>query len=129
MLKLKKSVREFLKANVKPDHFDKVVKYIETEATRDLKYYWTIAEEESAFNKRVDFRLMVNDFEEVEELKPNVWYTKDKFDGNPKDYWLVEIGNCNTGHIFKGEGKNKYLGGATIHFMYIEPLEVEDDAS
>ena len=34
MLKLKKNVREFLKANVKPDHFDKVVKYIETEATR-----------------------------------------------------------------------------------------------
>ncbi len=64
-----------------------------------------------------------------EELKPNVWYTKDKFDGNPKDYWLVEISNCNTGYIFKGEGKNKYLGEATIHFMYIEPLEVEDDAS
>ena len=29
MLKLKKNVREFLKANVKPECFDKVVKYIE----------------------------------------------------------------------------------------------------
>ena len=125
MLKLKKNVREFLKANVKPDHFDKVVKYIETEATRDLKYYWAIAEEESVFNKQVDFRLMVNDFEEVEELKTGVWYPRERFDGNPKNYLIIERNKYNNYSLFDFDRDTLLI--ETWFFMYLEPLEVEDD--
>ena len=129
MLKLKKNVREFLKANVKPDHFDKVVKYIETEATRDLKYYWAIAEEESVFNKQVDFRLMVNDFEEVEELKLYVWYPREKFEGNPNKYWLVESDSKKHCKIYTAPYQTERLSPTADYFMYIEPLEMKDDAS
>ena len=130
MLKLKKNVKEFIKANVKPECFDKVVKYIETEATRDLKYYWTIAEEESVFNKQVDFRLMVNDFEEVEELKPNVWYTKEDFDGNPKNYWIIERYKYGGLVLTSDPMYLDSLEDQTTHFMLVEPFdEAKDDAS
>ena len=128
MLKLKKNIINFLKVNIKPICLERTIRGIEADASLNgCANHWRIVESQSIHGVRIDFDLSKDCFEEVEELKPNVWYTKDKFDGNPKDYWLVEIGNCNTGHIFKGEGKNKYLGEATIHFMYIEPLEVEDE--
>lgn len=77
-----------------------------------------------------DEEITINDFEEVEELKPNVWYTKDKFDGNPKDYWIIERYKYG-GLVLTSDPT--YLNGLedqTTHFMLVEPFDkATDDAS
>ncbi len=75
-----------------------------------------------------DEEITINDFEEVEELKPFRWYPREMFDGNPKGYWTVKRSTCY-------EVADTEIDTTPIHqleegwnyFMYIKPLEVEDE--
>lgn len=67
----------------------------------------------------------------AEILKLNVWYPRDKFDGNPNKHLLVEHCVDEDGLSFfdlteDGYAKT-YLRSETTHFMYIEGLEVNDE--
>ena len=64
--------------------------------------------------------------EESDELKPYVWHPREKFDGNPKGYGVLEAGR--DGELCGATVKPfNSLFDYTTHFMYIEPLEVEND--
>lgn len=81
-----------------------------------------------------DEAITIDDFEEVGELEPYKWHPRKKWDGNPNDYWVVrrlktdicEFCNCCQYAILNGRKKPR---DDVSHFMYIEPLEMKDDAS
>lgn len=132
MLKLKKSVREFLKANVKPDCLKRSIKNIEEIASLNgCANYFRIDEPQSIHGVRIDFDLSKDCFEEVENLKPYKWYPREMWDENPQGYLVVQALDKKS----KEHGFSPYDFGAhpvslwsnATHFMYIEPLEVEDD--
>lgn len=61
-----------------------------------------------------------SDLVEVEPLKPYVWYDREKWDGNPEDYPLVEC----TGETYCCTYRlgSKTLYSTTKYFMYIEKV-------
>lgn len=75
----------------------------------------------------IGFNIIVHQHEIEEEVEPYVWYEREKFDGNPNNYLLVErktdIGMdhnwCDIhNHTFHD------LCSHTTHFMYIEKPEI-----
>lgn len=137
MLKLKKNVVDFLMLKVDSHVVEEILRDLErllSESTptsnRWRSLAFSIKKEESKFGCEFTFEFSHDDFEEAqesEELKPNVWYKREKWDGNPKRYWLVE--RCDNGLLFINRDTEDIdcLLYKTTHFMYIEPLEVEDE--
>lgn len=65
------------------------------------------------------------DIKIIEELKPYVWYKREKFDGNPNNYDLIER-NYDYSLILGYPGKSNRSGVLNLNtewFMYIEPLK------
>lgn len=131
MLKLKKSVREFLKANVKPDCLEWSIKNIEADASlHGCANHWRIAESQSIHGVRIDFDLSKDCFEEVDDLVPHRWYKKEDFDGNPKNYWIIERYKYGGLVLTSDPMYLDSLEDQTNHFMLVEPFdEAKDDAS
>ena len=78
----------------------------------------TIDSQNATYGLTLTVTVTREDLEEIEPLKPYVWYPCEKFDGNPKDYPLVE----STGETYCCTYKlgSKTLYSTTKHFMYIE---------
>lgn len=66
-----------------------------------------------------------SDFVVIEPLKPYVWYEREKFDGNPNKYVVLERDNRGRYDSFStyAQGKDAFLQNNTTHFMYIEKPE------
>lgn len=68
-----------------------------------------------------------SDFVVVEPLKPRVWYPREKFDGNPNQWMLVERTMDDKGlddfYFYEESGGDEplyQLWDNTTHFMYID---------
>ena len=81
-------------------------------------YVFWVKPEKSVHGLAFQLYIDEEDIEEIEPLKPYVWYEREKFDGNPEDYPLVE----STGETYCCTYKlgSKTLYSTTKHFMYIE---------
>lgn len=68
-------LRKFLDANVNPEDREEIDNWV-------INGAWSFPFELSAchsrFNRTITFSVTNNDFEAIEELKPNVWYDRDK---------------------------------------------------
>ena len=133
MLKLKKNVVDFMMINIKSDSVGKYVK-----ATLDQKkdgatsIIWNVPAFTSLCGKGFSFIVDDKDFDEIEDLKPYVWHEAEKWDENPNKYWLLERSELDD--VYGGNSdvlcttyEHEGLCSDTTHFMYIEPLEVEDE--
>lgn len=117
MLKLKKNVLGFIEANVKSEFIDDQVKMILENPPCPTGFaYWRFDGSRTRHGKSIQFTLTWDDFEEVEELKPYVWYPRGKFDGNPKNYIIVE--RTQQGVVYANYKDTIF--DFTHHFMYIE---------
>ena len=70
-----------------------------------------------------DVTIKRSDLVEIEQLKPYVWYPREKFDGNPNDYLLAEKfpSALSFEEAFNLCWKKIHiLANNTTHFMYIE---------
>lgn len=74
-----------------------------------------------------DALIQKSDIEVLEDLKPYVWYPREKFDGNPNNYSVIQFHNDEP-DLFIGI-PTKSLGNSSTHFMYIERPKVRNDAS
>ncbi len=67
----------------------------------------------------------------IDDLNHYVWYEREKFDGNPNGYLLVERCEDEDGLDYfdlSEDGRAKtYLRLETTHFMYIEWPEVSNE--
>lgn len=127
MLKLKPEVINNLSLLVKGTYLDKLVELFEEEVKREPFPVIDVTQEDSISNLTITIRLTLDHFREVEDLKLYKWYPAKDFDKNPKGYWLIE--RCNDGELYGSTDPLEIdclLLGAT-HFMYLEPLELEDE--
>lgn len=118
MLKLKAQVVEKLSDIIVEKHLPSVVKGIEAEARLSSAFEFSVLPNQSKCALRMSIPFDAWNFEEVEELKPNVWYPRGKFDGNPKNYIIVE--RTQQGVVYANYKDTVF--DFTHHFMYIEPL-------
>ena len=125
MLKLKKNVREFIKANLKPDYGKRLLWAIEHKVFTTS--HFSIDRHETLNGVDLSLQISASDFEQIEELKPYKWHPAESWDGNPNGYWILNFFTDWSLELYT-ENIDK-LCDLTTHFMYIEPLEVEDDAS
>lgn len=117
MIKLKKNVVDFVKANVKPEFVDdRIERLIENPPALTWSSRYWFDSRHTIHGKTIYFNLNKDDFEEVEELNPYVWYPRGKFDGNPKNYIIVE---CTQQGVVYANYKDTIFD-FTHHFMYIE---------
>lgn len=109
---LQNACREHLgnNANFVNVHFGKIA----LENVEGGKYHF------SEFNVRI----LKSDIEVIEDLKPFVWYPREKFDGNPNNYSVIQFDNDEP-DLFIGI-PTKSLGNSSTHFMYIERPEVSN---
>lgn len=128
MLKLKQNVVDFIKANVKPEFVDHHIEMlIENPPSPTWSSRLWFDSCHTIHGKTIYFNLNKDDFEEVEELKLYVWYPREKFEGNPNKYWLVESDSKKHCKIYTAPYQTERLSPTADYFMYIEPLEVEND--
>lgn len=117
MLKLNENIVEFLKKTVKPDCVDRLISDIERNATYFMKGQ---ANHVPLYKDVTDIKLSIyltgDDFHE--ELETHIWYPREKFDGNPNDYILIEM--YDNGSVDAYSEKLHRLSNITTHFMYIE---------
>lgn len=128
MLKLKKNVVEMLKTFVKPEELDETVKILErvmrSEHIQNFdEFLYKFNDSQST--RHVEMSFTIADFKEVEELKPYKWYPREMYDGNPKSYLIIETHEGDWTDCYANEQSE--LIPETTHFMYIEPLEEEDE--
>lgn len=75
--------------------------------------------------------ILKEEIEVIEDLKPNIWHLREKFDGNPNRYVLVERIEYEDGDSFYRISKDDFgithLGVGTTHFMYIERPEKSNE--
>lgn len=69
--------------------------------------------------------ILKNDIEVIEDLKPYVWHSREKWDGNPNNYSVIEFDNDEP-DLFIGIRTNRLVNNTT-HFMYIEQPEVSNE--
>lgn len=110
-------LREFLDANVNPEDREEIDNWV---INGDWDLPFELSACHSRFNRTIKFSVTNNDFEAIEELKPNVWYDRDKWDDNPNNYALIEVNGSNCWYLYKPNNSNRCLGGSTVKFMYIE---------
>ena len=129
MLKLKKNIINFLKVNVKPICLERTIRGIEAEAPLHGGYtfQYRIDKTHSMYGIYIDFDLPKDCFEEIEELKPYKWHERELFDGNPKGYWVLERTVDLDSPLNDMPKRIPYIRSKTTHFMYIEPLKVDDE--
>lgn len=72
-------------------------------------------------------RLLKDDIEVIEDLKPGVWYPREMFDGNPNGYLLIETYINSDFYASHKEELIHSLIDDTTHFMYLERLEVSNE--
>lgn len=121
MLRLKENLVDFLRRFVKEERVSEIIREIRIgRETCGIKQRYLYAEDT---NDGVNIAIFFdeNDFEEAEELKPYVWHTRDKWDGNPHNYLIVEIDDDNFGQLYPYE--RNCLCTHTSKFMYIERAE------
>lgn len=146
--KLKAKQKEFLKMIVKPDCLYGVVCEIEAHAQMESAYHRVKNNADGNTNTRcwlvlhnirekdlitglfsVTVAFDSNDFCAVGPLKKNVWYERNKFDGNPNNYLVVEADcsepNAFTRDVCVNSGLlNIYavhsLSSSTTRFMYLD---------
>lgn len=109
---LQDACREHLgnNANFVNVHFGKIA----LENAEGGKYHF------SEFNVRI----LKSDIEVIEDLKPYVWHSREKWDGNPNNYSVIQFYNDEP-DLFIGI-PTKSLGNSSTHFMYIERPEVSN---
>ena len=117
MYQPKKQLRAILVACVKPECLQKVVERL----IEDVFVYvnedkiFSIKPEESVTGKYINIEVDKTDFNE--RLTCFNWYTRDRFDGNPEDYGLLEL--VDEDYCIVSQLGNKVLYPDTTHFMYI----------
>ena len=127
MLRLKENLVDFLRRFVKEERVSEIIREIRIgRETCGIKQRYLYAEDT---NDGVNIAIFFdeNDFEEAEELKLYVWYPREKFEGNPNKYWLVESDSKKHCKIYTAPYQTERLSPTADYFMYIEPLEVEDE--
>lgn len=125
MLKLRKNIRDFLTANVRPFLLEKWIERIERAATDRTANYWRFDTHETVTGVEFSLTVAPIDFEEVEELKPYTWYPKEKWDGNPKGLILIGLDSRTNALGISKDTPN--LGELSTHFMYIERFKDSKD--
>lgn len=68
--------------------------------------------------------ILKSDIEVLEDLKPYVWHSREKWDGNPNNYSVIQFHNDEP-DLFIGI-PTKSLGNSSTHFMYIERPKVSN---
>lgn len=77
-----------------------------------------------------NIRIMKSEIEVIEDLKPYVWYPRQKFDSNPNRYVLVERIKDEYDEFYDISADDygiTHLGFKVTHFMYIERLEKSNE--
>ena len=79
-----------------------------------------VSEPGKPYNSAERFNIDLDELKYKEDLKPYTWYPKDKFDGNPNNYWLL----CKTidGTLYSFVVTINSLYSDTEYFMYIDRL-------
>ena len=119
-----KQLREILVACVKSEHLQQVIErlvesvfvYINDDGL------FSITPKESVTGKYINIEVDKTNFDEV--LECGKWYPREKFDGNPNDYLLVEFDMndvCGLQYIVSHKGSDLHNLLATANkFMYIK---------
>ena len=123
--KLSDKLNAFLTDNVLPQFKDAIEKKILTSFNESdilLAKTFQVDANKTVYGIEFCIDLMRKDLVEIEQLKPYVWYPREKFDGNPNDYFLVETGIAEEMYyVSYGMEHNLHLlKGDATHFMYIE---------
>lgn len=127
MLRMKQKAADFLRANILPHLVEDIRCSFEQMAAENQAYKQKesftiyIKKGESKFCREFTFELNYEDFEEVEDLLPYVWYPREFWDGNLKSYLLIER-TIHGRSYMSGHFIQKWLHGDTTHFMLIEPM-------
>ena len=111
-----KQLREILVACVKPKYLQSV-----TERAIEIILVYDgnkliIQPHESVTKNSIELELNVTNFDEV--LECGKWYDREKFDGNPCDYIVVE--QCGDEGVNYDANVAHALWNSTTHFMYIK---------
>lgn len=130
MLRLKNSVKNFIQTvAVNPDD---EIKRIENYANSD-KFVsptkWLFADYETKLRVELELLLQIKDFEETAPLKPNVWYSRERFDGNPNNYYLLEFVNDEKVFTTTDGPFSHSITVKTKKFMYVVPLGTSEQTS
>lgn len=120
--RLNDDVIEFIKTVVNPSDVNWYIRKAEDLAVNHNLIKLIITTSKSGLNLTLNLHRDAR-FTEVEELKPNIWYPAEKFDGNPNDYWLLELDEDDLLTI--STGNIGFLFHDARKFMYIEPTSKE----
>lgn len=118
--KLEKTLKDILLQN---EYYVVEKRFLDTVSPHCPNYGMYIYPYETKFGCEFTLHCELIDFDEVEELKPYVWYDREKFDGNPNKFLLVELslGICHS--IWTSEDGVTRLSDDASKFMYIERVE------
>lgn len=83
----------------------KTVTVSSVDSNESNQFYWTVA-------------IPKKDIVAVSILVPNVWHTNDVFDGNPRNYFVIED-NGKEWKMRKPDERCDQLRSDTIKFMYL----------
>lgn len=89
---------------------DNKLKYVTVERERvsEDNFYWAID-------------IPKSNIEVVKELKKNIWYSADKFDGNPNGYIFLQRIKWAHNFYYSGDNYHNSLHSDCTHFMYLDP--------
>lgn len=85
---------------------------------------WFLHKNKVITDYEFSFRILKSEIEVIEDLKPYVWHSREKWDGNPNNYSVIQFHNDEP-DLFIGI-PTKSLGNSSTHFMYIERPEVSN---
>lgn len=80
-----------------------------------------VSEPGKPYNSAERFNIDLDELKYREELKPYTWYPKDKFDGNPNNYWMVvkTVQDNLCSYMYSIDS----LYSEAEYFMYIKPIK------
>lgn len=118
MYKPNKQLREILVACVKPECLQKVTEDLVHSIMGYNLDNFTIIPDYAVTGKHINLTLSPENFDEVIEC--GKWYPRDRFDGNPCEYILLEM--CMTDYVEASvkDERAHHLWDSTTHFMYIK---------
>ena len=119
MLRLKEPVRDFIHDTVnQPAELIRDIEKYANSPRFDRPVDWLIPNYRTKCKVELQLKLNKGNFDDL--LEPNEWHARDKFDGNPCSYWIVENDGIIT-RLFDKEEKLHRLGALTKTFLYIVP--------
>lgn len=121
MLRLKESVRNFISSvAINPEKEIKAIEEYVNNPNVLFPAKWFFDSHETKNNIEFELILHMGLLEEIKQLEPYVWYPRSQFDGNPREFFLLELED-KSDNLWSSKDSAKELFSDTKLFMYIVP--------